>query len=215
MAEKKIGERIDIGMGTGMMLDIEGVDGKVKSRLVGLVPSEFIIVTAPIGHAGIREKLFGGNKLTLRYIFAGKVYGFETEIIAMITKPKSMLVIHYPSTFMTASLRKSERYDCYIPCKMKIDNTDYEGTIMDFSTSGVRCLIPGLSEKIQRDIASDGVDGVLIFDAPNDKKSLDISVTIVNQTEYKSASKVGVAFDAFDDDVQVRVDKLAEFLERK
>ena len=92
-AERPFGQRIEIELGTDLTLDIQGLEGKMKSNLVGLVPSEFLIIAAPVGVTGIRQRLFEGNKMTLRYRQHGSVYGFKTQIITMITKPKPMLIL--------------------------------------------------------------------------------------------------------------------------
>jgi len=214
MVEKQFGQRINIELGASLMINIKGIETKLKSHLIGLVPSEFIIIKAPIGHTGIREKLIAGNKVTVRYIQHGHVYGFESFVIDLITKPKTMLVIDYPTKVATASIRKSARHDCYIPCSLNIEGKEYQATIMDFSYKGCRCLLSGLPEQLERKIEGDALDATLKFDAPNDKANIEFSVQIVNSTEYKSASKLGVAFGELEEETEQRLIKIAEYLEK-
>ena len=215
MATKQFGQRISIEMGASLLLSIEGIEEKLKSHLIGLVPSEFIIIKAPIGYSGIKEKLIEGNKVTVRYIQHGQAYGFETFIISLVTKPKTMLILSYPTTVTTASLRKAERYDCYIPCVLEIEGQDHAGTIMDISLIGCRCLLQELSSKSQRLIEKSPLSATLKFESPSDKDNIDLPTLIVNSSVYKSASKVGMTFDNLDDEVEKRLLRITEFLDRE
>jgi len=214
MAKKIFGQRINIEMGTSLLLNIEGIEEKLKSHLIGLIPSEFIIIKAPIGYSGIREKLFEGNKVTIRYIQHGHAYGFESSIISLVTKPKTMLILNYPTTVDTASFRKTERFDCYIPCIIEIEGQDYTSTIMDISLKGCRCLLPELSSKTQRIVDQNVLSATLKFESPSDKDNIELSALIVNVSDYKSASKVGIKFDNLDNGVERRLVRITEFLEK-
>lgn len=213
MAKKQFGQRINIEMGASLLLKIEGIEEKLKSHLIGLIPSEFIIIKAPIGYSGIKEKLFEGNKVTIRYIQHGHAYDFESFIISLVTKPKTMLILNYPTTVATVSLRKTERYDCYIPCILEIEGQDYAGTIMDISLNGCCCLLSELSSKSQRIIEKNALSATLKFESPSDKDNIELSALIVNKSDYKSASKVGIAFDNLDNEVERRLVRITEFLE--
>lgn len=213
-ATETFGQRINIELGTEVVLDIQGVEGKVKSNLVGLVPSEFLIIATPVGVTGIRQRLFDGNKVTLRYKQDGFVYGFETQIITMVTKPKSMLILHYPQKSASVTLRKSERVCCFVNCTLEIDNKDYPGTIMDISKSGCRCLVPMLSDTHKRTIDKDGMEAKLTFTAPNDKSEMEVWVKIVNQVDERAASKLGMGFVEPEEELAGRIKRLCEFLDR-
>lgn len=213
-AERPFGQRIEIELGTDLTLDIQGLEGKVKSNLVGLVPSEFLIIAAPVGVTGIRQRLFEGNKVTLRYRQHGSVHGFETQIITMITKPKPMLILHYPQKSASVTLRKSARVYCFINCTLEIDNEEYPGTIMDISASGCRCLVPMLSDTHKRTIDKEGIEAKLAFTAPNDKNEMEVWVKIVNQTDERAASKLGIGFSEPEEELAGRIKRLCEFLDR-
>lgn len=214
MTEKQFGQRINIEIGASLLLNIEGMEEKLKSHLIGLIPSEFIIIKAPIGYSGINEKLFEGNKVTVRYIQHGHAYGFESYIISVVTKPKTMIILSYPTTIATASLRKTERYDCYIPCILEIEGQEHAGTIMDLSLKGCRCLLPELSSKSQRLIEKDALSATLKFESPCDNNNIELSALIVNKSDYKSASKIGIIFDSLDDDVEKSLTMITEFLDK-
>lgn len=213
MAKKEFGKIINIDMGESLLLNIEGIEGKLKSHLIGLIPSEFIIIKAPIGYSGINKYLFEGNKLDVRYIKYGHAYHFETNIISLVTKPKSMLILDYPTTVDSASFRSSERHDCFILCIIEIEGQEYKGNIMDISLEGCRCMITELSSKYKRIIKKDSLNATLKFESPSDKNDIELPVLIVNKSAYKSSSKLGIKFDNIEDETKSRLVSITEFLD--
>lgn len=214
MAIKKFGQRINIEMGASLLLNIEGIEGKLKSHMIGMISSEFLIIKAPIGYSGIKDKLFEGNKVTVRYIQHGYAFSFESFIIYLVTKPKTMLILSYPTTVNSGSFRKAERYDCYIPCIVEIEGQDYTGTIMDISLNGCRCMLPMWSPKSQKIIEKDVLSAVLKFESPSDKDNIELPVSIVNKSDYKSALKIGISFDNLDSDVERSLVRVTDYLEK-
>ncbi len=213
-ATSTFGQHVNIEPGLQVSLNIDGHDGKVKSQVVGLIPGEFLVLTAPIGVSGIREQLGEGNKVTVRYVYNGFVYGFETQIMTLITRPRTMMIIYYPQKSASVTLRKSERVNCFINCTLTIENEEYCGTIMDISQCGCRCLIPLLPEKTYRQVEKDSIEAKLSFTAPNDKNELELNVRIVNHTIDGAASKLGVGYNEPDEVTATRIRKLCEFLDR-
>ncbi len=213
-ATSTFGQHVNIELGLQVSLNIDGHDDKVKSQVVGLIPGEFLILTAPVGVAGIREMLSEGNKVTVRYVYSGFVYGFETQIMTLITKPRTMMIIYYPQKSASVTLRKSERINCFINCTLTINNEEHCGTIMDISQCGCRCVIPMLPEKIYREIEKDSIEAKLSFTAPNDKNELEVDVRMVNHSIDRAASKLGMGYNEPDEETATRLKKLCEFLDR-
>jgi c-di-GMP-binding flagellar brake protein YcgR len=212
MVEKHFGMRLDIELGTRIMLDIDGMEGKMKSMVVGQEPSEFLIVKAPVGHAGVRRNLFEGNKVTVRYAHHGHVYGFDSFILAVVNKPRSLLFLDYPTKIAQASLRKNERFDCYIPCKAAFNDNEEQGTIVDASLCGCRCLLPSLSRHSERKPPRIDQEIVLSFESPADETQMEIAARVINTTEYHSAARVGMAFNEGTDELEERIKNLTGFL---
>ena len=204
--------RLNIELGTRIMLDIDGMDGKMKSIVIGQEPSEFLIVKAPVGHAGVRRKLFEGNKVTVRYAQHEHVYGFESFILALVNKPWSLLFLDYPTNVEQASLRKYERYDCYIPCRARFNDIEEQGTIIDASLTGCRCLLPSLSRNSKSKPPDIDQEIVLSFESPADEAQIEIEARVINTTEYHSAARVGMAFNESTDELKESIKNLTGFL---
>ena len=84
---------------------------------------------------------------------------------------------------------------------------------MDISLKGCCCLLPELSSKFQRIIENNALSATLKFESPSDKNDIELSALIVNKSDYKSASKIGIAFDNLDNEVERRLVRITEFLE--
>ena len=212
MSEQHLGMRLNIELGTELMLDVHGMEGKMKSRLIGHEPSEFLIVRTPIGYVGVRRNLFEGNKVTVRYIHHGNVYGFESFILTLVNKPKSLLFLDYPTKVAQVSLRKNERYDCYIPCVANFDNKEEKATIMDLSLTGCRCLLPNISHRSKRKPPEIDKEIMLRFESPAHGESIEIKAHVMNVTDYHSAARVGMVFDNRTDANHDGIKKLINFL---
>ncbi len=212
MAEQKFGMHLNVEFGTLVMLDVKGIEGKMKSILVGEDPSEYLIVKSPVGYAGVRRQLFEGNKVTVRYVQHGHVYAFESFILALVKKPTNLLFLDYPTNVMHATLRKNERFDCYISCNAQFNNIDHNGTIMDVSITGCRCLLASHSHSEEGKAPETGQEIVLNFESPENETRMEITARVINVTDYHSAARLGVQFTNIAGEAQRRIKNLTNFL---
>lgn len=133
------GKRISIEVGDQLQIEIEGVAFRFKSSVVGIEPDEYLIIKTPIipPHLGsIKHKLFSGNQIVVRYIHKGTVFGFQTKLIEAISLPVRLLFVEYPNIIEHHDLRSHERIDCFLPSKIKINDKERRGTILDLSEKG-------------------------------------------------------------------------------
>ena len=207
MATNNTGLRLNINSGTSLQIEIQGHDAKIKTKLIGMETWEYLIIKAPVGIAGIRNKMVEGNKVTVRYIQEGSVYGFEAFILAVIDKPVSLLIIDYPHAVAEKSLRKTERKDCYINCMISIDDKESEGALVDISTTGCRCIAPNIYTP---DLSSPkiGTNITIVFDSPAEDWQMVLEGEIVNTTEYHAAARLGIKFTVGIEDKLHHIEKL-------
>ena len=211
MANNSAGFRLNMNLGASLQIEIQGLDAKIKTKLIGMETWEYLIIKAPVGYAGIRSKMVEGNKVVVRYVQEGNVYGFEAFILAVINKPTSLLVIDYPSAVVEKTLRKSERKDCYINCMIEIDGKETEGALVDISTTGCRCIAPNLNS-VDVQGPQIGSNVTLVFDSPAEDWQMVLEGEIVNTTEYHAAARLGVKFaEGIEDKIQ-HIEKLLAYL---
>ena len=77
-----IGKRILLEPGTQLQIEIEGVTSRFKSTLVGMEPDEYLIVKTPKAalSGSIKNRLFRGNQIVIRYLHKGTVFWIPIQI---------------------------------------------------------------------------------------------------------------------------------------
>ena len=129
--------------GTEIQLEIDGVASRLQTQLIGIDTDRILIVKTPtmsqIG--GINVKLFAGNRVIVRYVFEGVVYGFETAIVEAISSPLRLLFLAYPKLVTARTIRSNPRINTSLPARLKAGETGADGTVTDISISGCQLEI--------------------------------------------------------------------------
>lgn len=163
-------EGVYIDIGTRVYLEIDGVNFSVTSIFIGLLADEFMIVTLPKRYKSVKNKLFPGNKMVVKYLFEGSVFAFQTSVMEIITTPIRALAIEYPKVVQKRELRVVKRNHVVIPGRVEAKQTEFSVVINDISKKGCRfkyidkkgamnplrdgdilriyCQFPGVSEEI-------------------------------------------------------------------
>lgn len=213
MAEyKQHGLRLNVDIGTPLHINIQGVEGKIKSKLIGMEAWEYLIIKAPVGYAGIRTKLTEGNRVVIRFLQEGSVFGFEAYILAVIDKPATLLVIDYPRKIEEKSLREAKRLDCYIPCSLLVDQKPAEGSVIDISSSGCRFVVASHSGLTQINPEKDS-PVIIKFDSPAENWQFELEGVIANTSEYQTTASFGVRFNQEADKQRRHLEQLIEYLD--
>jgi len=195
-----------LGIGTDLLVHIDGIETRLRSSLIGMKPEEYIVVEAPRVE-GIEQTLYEGNKITVIFMLAGTVYGFESFILNTLKHPSRLIFISFPDTVGSYELRESQRVNCYLPAVMELDGAEkhYEGIILDISRLG--CSFNAVS------VAADasclfqlGKKVHLTFELPGLGESVLFSGKIKNLNLDERITSVGVQFDGIDEDLQNKID---------
>jgi c-di-GMP-binding flagellar brake protein YcgR len=138
-----VGESFLIPIGTRVELELDGVMAKLKSFCVGALPEDCLIFKYPsITGLGLEtNKLFEGNKITVRYVDRGNVFAFQSELLGFVTAPVKLIFVTYPTTIVRHSLRKVQRVECPLFAEVDVSRERFEGLIKDISVSGCRLSI--------------------------------------------------------------------------
>ena len=129
-------------LGTQLQIEIDGVDFNFKSTLIGIEPDKYLIINAPVTspYGSIKHKYFRGNKIIVRYLYKGTVFGFQSELVKDIYTPLKLLFVKYPEIIEEHNLRSRERIDCFLPIKIKIKSEERDGVIIDINKGGCCCV---------------------------------------------------------------------------
>lgn len=201
------GPRIEGEFGTEMQLEIDGVASRLRTQLIGIDTDRILIVKTPtmsqIG--GINVKLFGGNRVIVRYVYRGSVYGFETAIVEAITSPMRLLFLAYPKVVTERNIRSNPRVNTVLPARMKVGDENIEGTVTDISISGCQFEIrrDKLPEAARLEIETE-VD--LSLQLPGASEDFRIRGKIKSLRKDERKFEAGMSFGDLDENVQLAID---------
>ncbi|MBF0566014.1 MAG: flagellar brake protein [Nitrospirae bacterium] len=187
--------RLKLEINTKLQISLDGLDVKINSEFVGMAGDQCIIATFP--DTGLPETLdktlIQGTHTIVRYVYDGKVFGFESELLGSITTPVRLLFINYPKVIEKIDLRRQERLSCLLPAKLKVEYNAISGTIIDLSKAGC-----GFKTKIENvydeKILLERDDIELEFLLPGIEDSHLISVNIKNYAKRGNFAFIGIQF---------------------
>lgn len=204
---RNTGAKLEIALGTRLLLSVNGTEGKHGTELVGLNPYEYLILKMPLV-PGIRSRMAPGEALTMRFIHQGTIIGFRTHIITQINKPSALIFVEYPDVLEQYELRTHKRLRCLIPAEMHSAYGINRGAIVDLSAGGCKmCFEVKSSDAFKKLVAHDMM--VLKANLFAGEEST-LSCICRNVEMEKSSLIVGVAFLDLDRDVTKRLQEYIE-----
>lgn len=135
------GKRICMEIGTPIQFKMEGVGFSLQSIIVGMDLDEYLIIKIPAQYTNIKHKLVQGVDIVVRYLYQGTVYGFQTKLIEIISRPVKLLFLEYPKIIEHYDLRSQKRAESLFPAAIRIKDKTNHGAIIDVSKNGCRCHI--------------------------------------------------------------------------
>lgn len=156
----------DMSVGIKLSMEVRGIDEKLVSPLVGFSRGKYVVTQLPSLAESNKEVLFqhlyAGNPVTVRYLEAGAVFGFRSEIIKYLFSPFPLLFLTFPVRVESFNLRRHKRISCLLPVSARIGEADYSGLMTDLSLSGCRVGLT-IMRKYQPTI---GVDDEVLLTCP-------------------------------------------------
>lgn len=135
------GRRISIDAGITVQMKLDGVAFPLQSIIVGMEVDEYLILKIPAQFTNVKHKLYPGVEVIVRYIHHGIVFGFQTKLIEIITRPVKLLFLEYPKIIEHHDLRSHKRAQSIFPATIHIKDRTNNGAIIDISKNGCRCHI--------------------------------------------------------------------------
>ncbi len=122
-----------------LMLHAEVIEEELrfKTRYYGMKRGEFLILLMP-GAPQIRERLIQQCGLIMRFMHAGKVYGFRSTVTGHILAPSPIFFTDFPKKLEMINLRKHERVDTFLQARLQLGQEVQRGVILDISATGCR-----------------------------------------------------------------------------
>jgi hypothetical protein len=177
--------------GTELVVEVEGVYGHLKSELIGYHSNHYLVIRTPAGPPGFSSKLYRGNTLVVRYLEEGRALGFQSAILHATVEPEPLLFLMCPKLMQEKSLRTAQRLDTYVVCKAALQNYTVDGTLIDISRHGYRCILPThVPEGVLRPQLGDQV----ALSADLGGSPVRLAGTVRNVARFPASVRLGVAF---------------------
>lgn len=200
--------------GTEIQLEIDGVASRLQTQLIGIDTDRILIVKTPtmsqIG--GINVKLFPGNRVIVRYVFEGVVYGFETAIVEAISSPLRLLFLAYPKLVTARTIRSNPRVNTSLPARLKAGEAGADGTVTDISISGCQLEIRRQHLPETAKLAVDA-EVELTLQLPGVSGDFQIRGKLRSLRTGERKLEAGISFGELEEQVQLAIDayvKLAD-----
>ncbi|MCK9239508.1 flagellar brake protein [Desulfocurvus sp.] len=213
------GDALGITMGTVVLIEPQGLGDRFKTEFLGMAKGQFIIMRLP-RIPGVGDHLYTEKRVTVRYMFQGNVYGFESEVLWTQSGPFRLLFLRYPSTVEVLNLRKCQRVDCYLPVRVGVGGDDqeqyaeYQGMMRNLSCGGCQVVL----DAPDATLPSLAVDTPLNLDflMIGTNRPVRLAGRAKNITMHKNRMVLGVMFDAVSDGVREGIESyvssVADFL---
>ncbi len=212
----KPGKSFFFPVGLPLQVEISGVSLRMSSVSVGYMAGNWLIIKYPsTGTFGsIASKLFKGNKITVRYVNEGDVFGFQSELVGSTVEPMRLLFISFPTTIARRSLRANRRIECYLPAdiqgeKIKEGETVKDGIILDINGAGCHfTMARGATEQVLPEVRMNDQLSISV-QLPGTQDKVVLSAIIKNI--HRDSQKIGLGLH-FDDIDEEKKNRLVEFV---
>ncbi len=130
-------EKLAIALGNELTMQIDGMEEKFKSILIGIEAPSYLMVRMQVP-TRFRSQIDKGTTFMVRYIYMGNLYGFTTKSLGSVEKPYKITFLSYPDKVESLNIRKSKRVSCFIPATLELGKEQIRGLVMEISKSGIR-----------------------------------------------------------------------------
>lgn len=202
-----------IDLGCPLFLQCKGQKDRFKSRLIGFLPGQYLIVATP-SVPGIRNLLAANEGVLVRYIHQGEVFGFRSDVIGTITAPFALTFLACPLRVERINLRKAPRIDCHIPATLTSGEQSFSGMILDISTAG--CLFSSRSTDCETFSAAMETPVTLSFLQLGKEDEVVVQGTVKNLRQDGQRLNLGVLFKdpepAFRNQISAYIEEVSGYL---
>jgi c-di-GMP-binding flagellar brake protein YcgR len=179
--------------GTQVMFEVpRSLETKGQTFFRGCKEDHYIILDYPHNANGVPLVLKDQMPCIVRFLFQGKIYAFQSEIIRTIRFPYPFVFIHYPQKLDYINLRNSERYPIRITTVFSKQTMEgplegnLEGRILDLSDRG--CLLE-TNQPVELDVLI-----FLTFALPNEEAIQNLAVKVRRISKKEETYYLGLQF---------------------
>jgi hypothetical protein len=171
-------------------------DNPVKAVLAGWIASDCILLSPPLSILAAGQ-FVKDEFLLIRYLFLGKVFGFETIVRKMVLDPP-MVIVSWPDQVEVASISREVRLRARMEVLIVLYNeakqeVPIKGHLIEISKGGCRIKIPWNSDYMEYCIPGSMLE--LHLGLHHDRDPLKVSCIVRNFSKQGSHANMGLQFD--------------------
>lgn len=184
---------VRIELGAPIQLDIKGVEGRLQSTVVGILPGQFLIVTRPKTNARLQNQLYRGNVVVIHYVFDGDLIAFRSRLLATRSEPGKLLFLGCPKVVIERSLRADRRINCRLPARLSVNGQECPAVVLDLSMAGAHCVLRTVESEAA--VASKGAVVSLDLQLPGQSTAVHLAGKVRAAPHEGESGELGIEFD--------------------
>ncbi len=189
-----IGSRLPLEIGARISLELDGDSTPVISTMVGMVPEELLIVTAPSPLSLVEPALASGSRIIVKYLHLSRLCMFKSRMLKLEVDPQHLLFLEYPPAIHYHELRRIKRTSIFIPCTLHLaKGPEYFGVLIDLSDLGCLCQVRTRTNKPLPPLAI-GTKVQLRCLLPGVKEDQELAALVKNVRAVESETRIGLEF---------------------
>ncbi|ADK83613.1 type IV pilus assembly PilZ [Desulfarculus baarsii DSM 2075] len=201
--------KLEIALGDRLLLRLEAIEGFLKTDLVGLAQDQYLIVDMPKGGPAIRNKFYEGTTVLVRYLHAGAIFAFQSNVLGTTDKPVKLVFLSYPQIVSRQELRREARMECYLSAAADLGQGQLiNGAVLDISPSGCR-FAAKFKGRPAVEIGGEVIIGMKLSDG---EKARRCAGTLRSLSQSNGMAFLGVQFRDLDEDSALRIRALVATL---
>lgn len=134
---------IPVPIGSELIAEVPRLNLRLKISLLGMEKGQFLITKLfPQDLVGtFRNEAIRDSDMRMSFLHGDTVYGFETQVLNVVTHPTRMFFLAYPKKIEELRTRTNTRYECILPAVSMVGNEIVSMVIVDISKHGCQGII--------------------------------------------------------------------------
>ena len=196
-----------MNVGITFRLQIEGASRRLSSELIGIDEGRYLIVKMPPLHTlkNISNLLIEGKEIIVKYMYKGKMFGFQSRIIDLVHKPFKLVFIKYPDKIDSYDVRGYKRIECFLPANIKIAEHIIEGCITDISRAGCLFAIETPEHEGSVNVLELSKEIRIGFNLPGIAEELSVDAMQKSVKKDTDGTSIGIEFIKIDSSDQTKL----------
>jgi hypothetical protein len=180
---------------------------KAKSRVIGVLEKEFIIIEEPVFAISDNISAIVENDLLVAYMYDGYLFTFKSRFFKKLIQ--NIICIDYPENFQVEQLRKETRVRVNLEANLVISDMNIAGHVKDLSDDGCSFELPKIISLFK------GIGLTAVFTLPNDLPIRDLrcEITTVKYNQIHRKTNIGASFSGPPEEVS-KIRELVRFCMR-